>query len=362
MAENKKVKLNSPFRLPAGSKKKFGVYVKNEKGNIVKVTFGDPNMEIKRDDPNRRKNFRARHNCDNPGPKWKARYWSCYQWRAGAPVKAEIDEYIDMTLAEMLLVPTIEEESCCDECDKSTASDRPGLWENIRRKKMREGKNYRPAKPGDPDRPTKEQIEKAKKSSALQYGKPSKNDPRKTPAPPKDQKQGSKRNPKDSAKTANPDIEFSKETTAKLLKVVKEHNAKNKGPKVTLSMLKAVYRRGAGAYSTSHHPNMSRDGWAMARIRAFLHLLEKGKPSNPNYVQDNDLLPKGHSKKSSTANSFDEFTKRDIFVGNQPKQKKKKKFSQKAFQILAEMNAYNAPQKPTDGGKPNKKKLKQQYK
>ena len=49
MAEKKKVKLNSPFRLPAGSKKKFGVYVKNEKGNIVKVTFGDPNMEIKRD-------------------------------------------------------------------------------------------------------------------------------------------------------------------------------------------------------------------------------------------------------------------------------------------------------------------------
>ena len=79
------VKLNKPFRTPNKSKK-FGVYVKNEKGNIIKVTFGDPNMEIKRDDPARRKNFRARHNCDNPGPKHKARYWSCYQWRGGSKV------------------------------------------------------------------------------------------------------------------------------------------------------------------------------------------------------------------------------------------------------------------------------------
>jgi len=83
----KKVKLNDPFRLPSGSTKKFGVYVKNDKDNVVKVTFGDPNMEIKRDDPARRKSFRARHGCDkDPGPKWKAKYWSCYQWRAGAKV------------------------------------------------------------------------------------------------------------------------------------------------------------------------------------------------------------------------------------------------------------------------------------
>ena len=71
--------LNKPFRTPKGPKK-FSVYVKNEKGNIVKVNFGDPNMEIKRDDPARRKSFRARHNCDNPGPKTKARYWSCKAW------------------------------------------------------------------------------------------------------------------------------------------------------------------------------------------------------------------------------------------------------------------------------------------
>ena len=89
-AENKT--LNKPFRLPSGSKKKFGVYVKNDKGNVVKVTFGDPNMEIKRDDPARRKSFRARHQCDtNPGPKYKARYWSCRQWRAGKKVQAELE-------------------------------------------------------------------------------------------------------------------------------------------------------------------------------------------------------------------------------------------------------------------------------
>ena len=81
----KNVKLNKPFRTPGGPKK-FSVYVKNDKGNVVKVNFGDPNMEIKRDDPNRRKNFRARHNCDNPGPKWKARYWACRTWEAGKSV------------------------------------------------------------------------------------------------------------------------------------------------------------------------------------------------------------------------------------------------------------------------------------
>ena len=71
--------LNNPTR---GDVKKYKVYVKNDKGNVVKVEFGDPNMEIKRDDPERRKSFRARHNCDNPGPKYKARYWSCKFWSA----------------------------------------------------------------------------------------------------------------------------------------------------------------------------------------------------------------------------------------------------------------------------------------
>ena len=84
--QGKKVTLNKPFRSNDG-KKKFYVYVKNEKGNVIKLGFGDPNMEIKRDDPARRKSFRARHQCDtNPGPKWGARYWSCKFWEKGKSV------------------------------------------------------------------------------------------------------------------------------------------------------------------------------------------------------------------------------------------------------------------------------------
>jgi hypothetical protein len=77
--QGRKVTLNKPFRTADGPKK-FSVYVKNEKGNVVKVNFGDPNMKIKKNIPERRRSFRARHNCDNPGPKWKARYWSCKAW------------------------------------------------------------------------------------------------------------------------------------------------------------------------------------------------------------------------------------------------------------------------------------------
>jgi hypothetical protein len=111
-AKEKKT-LNKPFRLPSGSKKKFGVYVKNDKGNVVKVTFGDPNMEIKRDDPERRKSFRARHQCDtNPGPKYKARYWSCRQWESGKKVEAELESDASLLLADPSLseVPIIQEE------------------------------------------------------------------------------------------------------------------------------------------------------------------------------------------------------------------------------------------------------------
>tara|TARA_R100000008_G_C3543419_1_gene146148 strand:- start:346 stop:921 length:576 start_codon:yes stop_codon:yes gene_type:complete len=77
--QGRKVTLNKPFRTPDGPKKS-SVYVKNAKGNVVKVNFGDPKMKIKKNIPARRKSFRARHNCDNPGPKWKARYWSCKAW------------------------------------------------------------------------------------------------------------------------------------------------------------------------------------------------------------------------------------------------------------------------------------------
>ena len=76
--QGRKVKLNKPMR---GDVKKFKVYVKDPKtGNVKKVNFGDPNMRIKKSNPDRRRSFRARHNCDNPGPKTKARYWSCRKW------------------------------------------------------------------------------------------------------------------------------------------------------------------------------------------------------------------------------------------------------------------------------------------
>ena len=90
--DKKKVKLNKIMR---GDVKKYKVYVKNDRGNVVKVNFGDPNMEIKRDDPDRRRNFRARHNCDNPGPRWKARYWACKTWSA-KPVSAMLKEEIEL--------------------------------------------------------------------------------------------------------------------------------------------------------------------------------------------------------------------------------------------------------------------------
>ena len=85
--QGRKVKLNKPMR---GDVKKFKVYVKNPKGNVVKVNFGhggtsakkagEKTMQIQKDIPSRRKAFRARHNCDNPGPRHKARYWSCRAW------------------------------------------------------------------------------------------------------------------------------------------------------------------------------------------------------------------------------------------------------------------------------------------
>ena len=194
--------LNKPFRTPKGPKK-FSVYVKNDKGNVVKVNFGDPNMEIKRDDPARRKSFRARHNCDNPGPKWKARYWSCRQWRAGKKVQGSEGEYewdgetifdqkellrINPSLASVseAAEPTPSDTETHDQymsrCQKAgytkeecmeaheghtfkeeDSEAKKGLWDNIRKKKKREGKDYRPAKRGDKDRPDEKSWKKAQK-------------------------------------------------------------------------------------------------------------------------------------------------------------------------------------------------------
>jgi cation transport regulator ChaB len=83
--QGREVELDKPFRLPAGSTKKFGVYVKSG-DKVKKVTFGDPNMEIRRDDPDARANFRSRHSCDTATDKTSARYWSCRMWESGTSV------------------------------------------------------------------------------------------------------------------------------------------------------------------------------------------------------------------------------------------------------------------------------------
>jgi len=81
--QGRKVKLGKPMQ---GDAKKFKVYVKNDKGNVVKVNFGQGGdakggtMKIRKSNPKARASFRARHNCDSPGPRWKARYWSCRKW------------------------------------------------------------------------------------------------------------------------------------------------------------------------------------------------------------------------------------------------------------------------------------------
>ena len=200
--KNKGKALNKPFRT-SGGPKKFSVYVKNEKGNVVKVNFGDPNMEIKRDDPARRKSFRARHNCDNPGPKTKAKYWSCKMWSKksvtkvtkGSEEEAEeaLLEWLDESLSKhsgltekQKKLPEAIQKSILkkkgksgdskedkkdpkndkEESEKKEESDaKKGLWENIRDKKKREGKNYRPAKPGDKDYPDPKALKKAQESS-----------------------------------------------------------------------------------------------------------------------------------------------------------------------------------------------------
>lgn len=206
--KNKGKKLNKPFRT-SGGPKKFSVYVKNEKGNVVKVNFGDPNMEIKRDDPARRKSFRARHNCNNPGPKTKAKYWSCKMWSKKPVSKvtssqdfeedilymidesdAEISNHQYPTPAKAMeaakkmgldkihthkgsdgktvympganhkaLVKKLKEKGQT----KEESESKRGLWDNIHKKRQRikDGSGEKMKKKGDKGAPTEDQIKKA---------------------------------------------------------------------------------------------------------------------------------------------------------------------------------------------------------
>ena len=125
-----------------------------------------------------------------------------------------------------------------------------------------------------------------------------------TPAPKKDGIKGSKKNPKGSA-SGSRKVVFSKAVEKSLKEKVETHNEKARdGRRATLGMLKAVYRRGAGAYSVSHRPGMTRNGWAMARVNAFLKLLKSGKPANSAYKSDNDLLPAKHPRSTKKDNSI----------------------------------------------------------
>ena len=138
---------------------------------------------------------------------------------------------------------------------------------------------------------------KTREKAARRYGP---NDP-KTPAKPSERIRGSRRNKPGTASGTRGGIKLSAAVEASLKNKVKEHNEKmdkrnKKERRVTLGMLKAVWRRGAGAFSATHRPGMGRQQWAMGRVNAFLKLVSSGKPSNPKYTTDNDLLPKKHPR------------------------------------------------------------------
>ena len=204
--KGREVKLNDPMRSSDG-KKKFYVYVKNDKGNVIKLGFGDPNMEIKRDDPKRRKSFRARHKCDNPGPKWKARYWSSYQWRADATVDEGVKQDPDI-------------------------KDRKGTQPS---------KYYA----GDLSKSTKlaraRHFEKKKKGKA----------------------------PGDATATTKPSkhtIKY-KQMFGEAIEGLKN---KSKESGISYTILKKVYDRGMAAYKTGHRPGTTAQQWAMARVNSFI--------------------------------------------------------------------------------------------
>ena len=245
-AANENKTLNKPFRTPKGPKK-FSVYVKNEKGNVVKVNFGDPNMEIKRDDPKRRKAFRDRHNCDQAKDKTTPKYWSCKMWESGKTVtqvtKGSLDDWDGVTL--------FDHDDLLSSCPSLAYVDE--ITEDSEAAKRR-----------------------GPKSGAQ------------TPAEPSERRRGSKRNPKGSAKKGGGKITFSEKTTNALKEKVKAHNAKY-SKKVTLGQLKRVYRRGAGAFSSTHRPNMNRHGWAMARVNMFLKMMRGGKVKDSYRKADQDI-------------------------------------------------------------------------
>lgn len=127
-----------------------------------------------------------------------------------------------------------------------------------------------------------------------------------TPAPPKDRIIGSDRNPKGTAasSTSGKEIEIDEATLTSLRMKLRDHNMSvadgETWKKTNLGALKSVYRRGAGAFSISHRPGMTRNQWAMGRVNAFLKILKSGRPENRRYVGDNDLLSEEHPWRKQT--------------------------------------------------------------
>jgi HK97 family phage portal protein len=150
----------------------------------------------------------------------------------------------------------------------------------------------------------RERNSERKKKCACGCG--SKNGGGDPPATPSERISGSDRNEEGSASGSRGGIEISEATEKALRSKVDEHNEKHgdeKGKRVDLGMLKAVYRRGAGAFSTSHRTGVGREQWAIARVNAFLTLVRRGKPEDADYTTDYDLLPDGHPKKSDAKKS-----------------------------------------------------------
>jgi hypothetical protein len=158
------------------------------------------------------------------------------------------------------------------------------------------------------------------------------------PAPKKDRIYGSKKNRPGSA-DGKGKVTFSKKTETSLRNKVTEHNKKApEGRKATLGMLKAVYRRGSGAFSSSHRPGKTRDQWAMARVNAFLRLLKSGRPANPNYKQDNDLLPAKHPRSSKGENSIVASAEYDDFLTVELRDESEYASPEHAILALAELS------------------------
>jgi hypothetical protein len=200
---------------------------------------------------------------------------TCRAWVAGGPVTAAID-----------IVGQIE---------PMTAASDP-CWDGYKQvgmKKNKDGKMVPNCVPVDAADDSDSEFAAKKKRTISQ-----------TPAPKKDRIKGSSKNKKGSA-SGSRKINFSASVEKSLREKVAKHNEKaSKGRRATLGMLKAVYRRGAGAYSVSHRPGMTRNQWAMGRVNAFLRLLKSGKPANSAYKSDNDLLPAAHPRSTNMESSM----------------------------------------------------------